>query len=958
MGNPFDQFDSPTGKEDSGANPFDKFDHSEYVPTYSGIARNTIAGTNEGIAKVAGAPVDAMTWAVNKGIRGVNSVAGRPVANEIQHPFGGSESIKQGIGAIGGDNPDTIEARTPAERVFRAGGEGMGEMVTGAGEIGLLHKGLSAVAPRVYSVMEGLFGKPSIENAAIGASSGAGGQAAAEVAPEGYKPAAQTAGGLAGGMVPLGARVVYEGGKFIVNAGRDMARPFTKAGQEGLAGQQIERAASNPYSVRTALENGPQELVPGSKPTTFQQTGDMGLGQLERKVRTENPEDFIQRAAEQNAARRGAIQGVQATGSPADVATHFRGMRDSLDRVTEDAVNQARQRANQASAATGGSGNPEMYGAAMREPAANARAAAKEAENTLWKAVDPDGNLVMPATPIANVARNLEGQLSRSAKPLSGEERDIFDVAKGYGDQTAFKEVRDLRGRISGAMSEELRNNGRTPVFARLTQLRGAVERTIDRAVENQARIEQIAVKRGTMSEEDTMAARFQRHADEYLARRNSEQANNSVSVGAVGSGRSVAVPGNLRAAGQAGREVGLAPGDQGVPGVPIDPAAAQRLRAASDATRQRASTFDGGATGAVLKPGARATEYRTPDSLVPAKVFHPGPNGGESVRSYVNAVGEQQAHPAIADYAAFSLRKAALRPDGTMDPAKALAWAKQHDAALAELPPAIRNRLANPGRAQEAVEAAAVARKDKLDTFDRSEIAKVMSADSGDVVRQVGSVFGSRDGAARMAQLAMAAKGNPSAEAGLRRAIVEHIQSQFLSNAEAGTTGASTIKADAFQTFMRTKQDVLAKVFTPEEIGALRAVSTDLQRANRTINATKLPGGSNTAQDTLHRSAADGSILNRLVIEAAAATAGHAVTNSVGGGFAAWLGTKVGASLRDAGLTHVDELVKEAMLNPELARALLKKVPPKAQGGEIERIVNAARRISVAGPVIGATQQ
>lgn len=94
------------------------------------------------------------------------------------------------------------------------------------------------------------------------------------------------AGGLAGGMVPLGARVAYEGGRYAVNAAREFAKPFTKTGQESLAAEKIARAASEPgdrgaglYSVRAALENGPQELVPGSKPTTFQQTGNMGLGQ-------------------------------------------------------------------------------------------------------------------------------------------------------------------------------------------------------------------------------------------------------------------------------------------------------------------------------------------------------------------------------------------------------------------------------------------------------------------------------------------------------------------------------------------------------------------------------------------------------------------------------------------------------------------------------------------------------
>ena len=942
---------SRAAAEVASGNPYADDIREKKQATLESTGRNAIAGTNEGIAKTLGYPADVVGGFVNQAAYGVNKLAGRKVLADDTQPFGGSESIKRGMTNIGVEDPASVEANTPIERIARGAGEGAGSMVTGAGMVSGAKGG--------FSVLKSVFGNPTPATAAVGAISGAAAEGAGELAPDGYKTGAKMAGGLVGGSVPVGARVLYEGGKYAVAAGREFAKPFTQAGQESLAAQRIANSAHDIHAVRDSLENGPHEVVPGSKPTTFQQTGDMGLGQLERQVRTDHPDDFLQRAAEQNGARRKSIEGTQATGSPADVSAHFRGMRDSLDRVTEDAVHQARQRTNQATAAMGRSGSAEGYGAAMREPAANARAAAKEAENTLWNAVDPHGNLVMPGTPIANVARNLEGRLTRSAKPLAGEEKEIFDVAKSYGDQTPFQEVRDLRSRISTAMSEELRASGRTPVYARLSQLRGAVERTIDRAVENQAQNEQIAVKRGTMSEEDTIAARMQNKVDawrEQRAEQNRAQAEGSAGAQPDG-GRRTGGFSSTSGAGVSSRS-GLrnAPGNPGVQeaGVPIDPAAAGRLRAASDATKQRASTFDEGATGTVLKPGARAGEYRTPDSLVPSKVFHPGANGGESVRHYIAAAGEDHAIPVIADYAAMSLRKFAMRPDGSIDTAKALSWAKQHDAALAELPAAVRNRLANPGRAEEAVSAATAARKEQMTNFDRSAVAHVMGAEPGDVVRQIGSVLNSRDAAAKMQELATAANGNPAAKVGLRRAVVDHIQSQFLSNAEAATTGQAQIKADAFQTFMRTKADVLAKVFTPEEIATLRAVSTDLQRANRSINATKLPGGSNTAQDTAHRS--DGTVLSRIAVEAAAAAGGHVVAGA-SGGILGWLGTKVGGALRDAGLSNAESIVKEAMLNPEFARALLQKVPAKTDTESLVRIVRAAKRVAITGPTIGASQ-
>ena len=408
--------------EAASSNPYADDIREKKQATVESTTRNAIAGTNEGIAKTLGYPADVVGGLVNQAAYGANKLAGRKVLADDTQPFGGSESIKHAMTKVGVEDPASVEANSPIERIARGAGEGAGSMVTGAGMVSGAKGG--------FSVLKSVFGNPTPATAAVGASSGAAAEGAGELAPDGYKTGARMAGGLVGGVVPVGARIIYEGGKYAVEAGRDFAKPFTKSGQESLAADRIASSAHDVHAVRDSLENGPGELLPGSKPTTFQQTGDMGLGQLERQVRTELPDDFLQRAAEQNSARRTAIQGTQATGSPADVSAHFRGMRDSLDRVTEDAVHQARQRTNQATAAMGGSGNAEGYGAALREPAANARAAAKEAENTLWSAVDPHGNLEMPGTPIANVARNLEGRLTRSAKPLAGEEKEILTSPK------------------------------------------------------------------------------------------------------------------------------------------------------------------------------------------------------------------------------------------------------------------------------------------------------------------------------------------------------------------------------------------------------------------------------------------------------------------------------------------------------------------------------------------------
>jgi hypothetical protein len=95
------------------------------------------------------------------------------------------------------------------------------------------------------------------------------------------------------------------------------------------------------------------------------------------------------------------------------------------------------------------------------------------------------------------------------------------------------------------------------------------------------------------------------------------------------------------------------------------------------------------------------------------------------------------------------------------------------------------------------------------------------------------------------------------------------------------------------------------------------------------------------------------------MVMDAAIGVGTHAATNSTGLGVAAWILRKLYTARRDAGNTRIDDLVRDAMLNPELARSFLQKVPaPGDKVAAAERIVRALKQIAIAGPAIGATQE
>lgn len=989
MANPFDQFDAPTPPQQSSpalsregfydgrmhiniapgrqseakANPFDQFDPPADKTTASGLAHNAVLGVNQGIAGALGAPVDLMAGALNLGIRGVNAAAGSEIP-QIEKPFGGSESIMGGMRAVGVEGPQDVTANSPYEKVARGAGEGLGMMTTGAGLVAGA-KTAGALGSRTIQALEGIFGRPNTGTAAIGTASGAGGEIGGQLAPEGYEGAGRMTGSLAVGAIPIGGMVAVQAARGVGQAARNFAEPFTRAGQERIAGRTINNAATEPQAVRDSLSGGSREIVPGSMPTTFQQTGDMGLGQLERAVRTKAPDRFIAREASQNAARQESLSNVQQGGSPLAVAEHFRGLRDALDQQTEAVLTGARRSADRTISGLGGGGTPEGYGAQFRDLAQSARDAAKANERALWKAVDPSNNMIMPGSSIAGTAREIESRLSNSARPLSGEERAIFDAAQRYGHNTQFRDVTDLRSRVSAAMREERRSAGQTPAYARMAELRSSIEKAIDNAVENRAAYEAEAVASGRLENTDTMAARVQAWQDDFYRRQkdaaiglNGDRGGDTIRPGG---GQNASV-GLLRAEGEGGGRPSPIAGGERVPsqdGVPLDDAAASRLKAASAATRERASTFDQGSVGSTLKPGAVSGEYRLPTSAVPAKIFHPGPTGGEDVRGFVRAVGERNAMPALNEYAAFSLRKASVRPDGSLDPAKVRNWISQHADALREMPAQLRNNYLFAARAEDSVAAAIADKRTALATFDKSAAARLLGLrDEGDVVRQVGSILNGKTAARDMGELVAGTKlanGSVAAKEGLRRAAVEYIDKTFVSTAESATTGRGTLKSNEFQKFMNQKDDALAKLFEPDQLRLMKAVALDLQRANRSIVSTKLPGGSNTAQDMA--ALGSQSIIGRMAAEAAASGAGgHAA--GLGGGVMGWLGVKAAGALRDAGLARIDNLIQEAMLNPSLAKALLAKVPTLPDTGSASTLGARLRQLAIASSVEASKAQ
>jgi hypothetical protein len=254
---------------------------------------------------------------------------------------------------------------------------------------------------------------------------------------------------------------------------------------------------------------------------------------------------------------------------------------------------------------------------------------------------------------------------------------------------------------------------------------------------------------------------------------------------------------------------------------------------------------------------------------------------------------------------------------------------------------------LKGPVEASETMARVAVARKAELDEFRAGAIGRLIDADPEDVTRKLGALFSTESPVKTMRRLEAETRNNPEAREGLRKGIADWIAQRFLSNTEAGTSGQTLIRSDAFQQFMRQHESTLGVIFKPGEVRALKAIAADLQQANRSITAVKLPGRSNTPQDII-AAARDANVpqswLSWVLLRGAQGAAGTAVAGPWGAAAAPIAGELLGA-LRRSGIQKVDDIIADAMLNPGRALMLLSKAPAKPTQKDVAAFAQRYRK-------------
>lgn len=116
------------------------------------------------------------------------------------------------------------------------------------------------------------------------------------------------------------------------NAFRSALSGQTLSGAERAAGQIIADAAGNPAALKIPAPSA----VPGVQRTLAQETGDSGVGAIERMVRGRNPGAFGPQDAENNAARVRVLEGI--AGTDADMANALAARSAAGSSARQDAM--------------------------------------------------------------------------------------------------------------------------------------------------------------------------------------------------------------------------------------------------------------------------------------------------------------------------------------------------------------------------------------------------------------------------------------------------------------------------------------------------------------------------------------------------------------------------------------------------------------------------------------------
>lgn len=366
--------------------------------------------------------------------------------------------------------------------------------------------------------------------------------------------------------------------------------------------------------------------------------------------------------------------------------------------------------------------------------------------------------------------------------------------------------------------------------------------------------------------------------------------------------------------AGQMADDIGGYVDEAAASGQGFSPEQAQQYQAARDLRRAQGETFERGQVGAVLKRGPYG-ELKTPDSGVTAELFFRGSGSPEATQQFIQAAGTRpRAVTALRDHIATRLRQTVTNPDGTIDTNRLLRFQSEYGPALQSFPE-LRQGITNVAEAQALVDGATLAQATRQLEVSSSPLNNFLTKNPTDAVA---AIVGSKNSEAAVTEIMRQFRNTPQAVDAFKRSVVEWFRSRIENAGVLPASGEQVQSYAKVKTILDDKLPTLRRIFSGEEINALRSFADQMATEARVMGAKPL--GSNTFANIASRY-----LVERGMTGAApmAATATKPIP-SLG-----WI------------FRPIDESVKrnlvDALLNPSAAQRMVGLANPLPVGNLIE---------------------
>lgn len=813
------------------------------------------------------------------------------LAEKAGFPEADVESLKNPF-TIGGAL-DTLQPTAPNQEGAEVVGEGIGGALSGVG----LARAIAAVpeALKGGEVLRNIANMMAEQPVLQSVAGGSGALASYEAEKAGLGPTGQMVAGLIGGFAPVAATNVASAGARALLA--PLSGDFAETGAANLLQQKAVDPRRAAASIRAQAE---ANMLPGVRPTTAELASDPGLAALQRglgNTSVSGAADMSDRMQANMAARARAISEAGGTGDPDALLQAAVARQQGLDELTRRAAERV------------GALNPaDVSGEALRVQLALRAAAAKAAAQEKYAAVPED------VEPIQIGALEPTGTQSLTAPPAGKPSAD--DVAENLN-----RELSD-RGLDPARMQAEdwdafYRDTSGPPLPIGeddVAFLAAGADKAAGRATLSPFQASLMTLRRkffpGTGLPADSSVSALLRQLEnaDVLSARQTERIVSDLREqsrllkmtdprsGALAKAAADATEGLLMQ--QAG------------------PARAEALRDARAAWRDYKTTFAENEPGRILadKFGRPVLDVsRAPGMAVPGNV-----TGGTATRRLVAAAGPEAAEQAARE----ELRRALDLAGDSSTRISALMSANRYGPVLAEYP-ALASEVTAARDAAAMAEAFATSRLGRLSTSNVSPSQSIATA------------VAARDNGVALRNIAGAVRGDPAAQAGLRRALIEYI---LPSDARGAMTAAGDVVASPLRT-METLSAVLGRTANTDLFNAAqRKVMNEALRqlkALRFANTAARVSGS----DTVMNKNLLVDKVSRLALEGTVPGAGRAVR---------MLDAVIGAV---ADTDAIGALAREAMLDPQLAARLLERVTP-SRLSQLADTLNATIRGTAAGAV------